>query len=734
MACVHLVLTPQRIPTGVTTAPSLEAATPALAMLRRVRPQAHRLLSAAPRALASLSQPQAPPEAPAAGRRSALAALLAAAGLGAAALGASGDADCCGIVGIVSGAGSAPDFLLEGLTILQNRGYDSAGMSTQRVEAKGEGEGQKAAPITTTKFASVQGTADSIGLLRQTREQHAGNNVGIAHTRWATHGAKTDQNSHPHWDAHRRVAVVHNGTFTNYSEVKQALEAEGVAFATQTDTEVAAQLIGHLMGEGADLLTATRLALARLEGTWGLCVMARDEPGKIVIARNGSPICIGYGAGEMYVASETTAFSRYTKRFISLRDGEVAVLHADSAELNPSDDETGFLQRFPTSRLATAPDVKVRLSPAPYPHWTIREIMEQPKAVAAALGYGGRVSDDHVYLGGLESDKTRMLSVKHLLITACGTSLYASKYGAKLMRSLHSFDSVSVEDASETSSDRFPRKDPGLLVVSQSGETRDVVRVLQMSEELPLEVPTFSVVNSVGSLIARTTKCGVYLNAGREMAVASTKAFVTQVTVMGLIAAWFAQNRPDGNQSKKDELIQCMHRLPIAIGMALRLRDQCAKVAEKLENAEHMFVLGRGYGEPIAYEGALKIKEVTYLHAEGYAGGALKHGPFALIEGEKNGKFGATPIVLIVLDDEHAAFMKTAAESVRARGAHTIVITDNPSMCEGIADTVLAIPTNGPMTALLAAVPLQLIAYELAVRKGINPDVPRNLAKAVTVD
>lgn len=639
--------------------------------------------------------------------------------------------DCCGIVGVVGKTQNASDFLLEGLTILQNRGYDSAGMSTQSNVNESD-----PAPITTTKFASVVGTADSIHLLRETKDKHEGNTTGIAHTRWATHGAKTDCNSHPHTDMHGRVSLVHNGTFTNYYEVKQELLDEGVVFSSQTDTEVAAQLIGHLMGEGADLLTAVRLALKKLEGTWGLCVMARDDPGKIVIARNGSPLCIGYGSSEMFVASETTAFSRYAKRFISLKDGEVAVIKSDSAELNPNDDgkEEGFLQRFPTSRLAVAPDVKVRLSPTPYPHWTLREIMEQPKAVAAALGYGGRVSDDHVYLGGLDSEKDRMLRIKHLLIAACGTSLYASKYGAKLMRSLNSFDSVATEDASECTSDRFSKKDGGLLVVSQSGETKDVHRVLKTAEELQLEVPTFSVVNSVGSLIARTTKCGVYLNAGRENAVASTKAFVTQVTVMGLIASWFAQNRPEGNRSKMAELIQSMHRLPIAIGMALRSREQCAKIADKLMSAEHLFVLGRGYGEPIAYEGALKIKEITYLHAEGYPGGALKHGPFALIEGENNGKFGATPIVLIVLDDEHASFMKTAAESVRARGAHTIVITDNPAMCENIADEVIPIPTNGPMTALLATIPLQLIAYELAVRKGINPDVPRNLAKAVTVD
>ncbi len=227
----------------------------------------------------------------------------------------------------------------------------------------------------------------------------------------------------------------------------------------------------------------------------------------------------------------------------------------------------------------------------------------------------------------------------------------------------------------------------------------------------------------------------MYLNAGRENAVASTKAFVTQVTVLGLIASWFAQNRgaSEANAMKRNELIQSLHRLPITIGMALRSHAQCTDVAEQLMHAQHLFVLGKGYAEPIAHEGALKIKEITYLHAEGYSGGALKHGPFALIE-DKEGTFGRTPIILIILDDEHATHMLTAAEEVRSRGAYTIVITDNASLCQNVADKIIAIPNNGPMTALLASVPLQLIAYELAVKKGINPDVPRNLAKAVTVD
>jgi len=234
-------------------------------------------------------------------------------------------------------------------------------------------------------------------------------------------------------------------------------------------------------------------------------------------------------------------------------------------------------------------------------------------------------------------------------------------------------------------------------------------------------------------LIARTTKCGVYCHAGRENAVASTKAFVTQVTVMGLIASWFAQHRANYNHSKMKELIEALHRLPITAGATLRCREQCKQVAAKLMKSEHMFVLGKGYAEPVAHEGALKIKEITYLHAEGYSGGALKHGPFALIE-SKDGNFGATPIILFILDDEHCSHMRTAAEEVRARGAFTIVVTDCPEICKDVADEVIVIPNNGPMTALLGCIPLQMIAYELAVMRGINPDVPRNLAKAVTVD
>lgn len=341
------------------------------------------------------------------------------------------------------------------------------------------------------------------------------------------------------------------------------------------------------------------------------------------------------------------------------------------------------------------------------------------------------------------------------------------------MRDLDCFDTVSVLDAAEVRRSDIPRHHGGLLAVSQSGETKDVHRAVKIGEKSG--VPCISVVNVVGSLIARTTGCGVYLNAGREHAVASTKAFTTQVTVLSLIALWFRQTREEREKllesPQKRELLEALQRLPISFGMGLRSRDRCRRVAEELKGKESMFILGKGYAEPIAYEGALKIKEMCYIHAEGYSGGALKHGPFALIEG-KEGRHGQTPVVTIILDDDHAHHMRTAAEEVRpwllllvllllclaisraslrsnpfppplpppappqvkARGARVYVITDNPKLAQGIDSDPIVIPNNGPLTALIAVLPLQLIAYELALLEGINPDAPRNLAKAVTTD
>lgn len=638
---------------------------------------------------------------------------------------------CCGIAGVVgTPKHDARDFLLEALTVLKNRGYDSAGLTTIA---------QDSGDLVTTKFASDGDKADGIELVAQRSMKSAGHSVGIAHTRWATHGGKTDENAHPHVDSTGKIALVHNGTLNNSNELRRKLQSEGHAFTSQTDTEVIAKLIGSYyekMTEGVDkskisatvVKEATEKALLECEGTWGLCIMCTDTPDELVVACNGSPLVIGCtDDNRTFIASETSAFNRYTKNFISMKDGEIGILHNDGRTLD-------------LNRIQEAPDQQIVLSPAPFEHWTIKECLEQPEAIARALAFGGRLGHDEVYLGGLDKNIKKLSKVKHMTLSACGTSMHASMYAEKLMKSIGSFDSVSTIDAAETEPKDFPCasrvEETGLIVVSQSGETKDTHRVVKNAINSGINV--LSVVNSVGSLIARTTKCGVYCNAGRENAVASTKAFTTQVTVLALIALWFRKTREklDGKAPSVEtlRLQEALMRLPISFGMALKTRDHCKRIANQLSSKEHLFVLGKGYGHSVALEGALKIKEICYLHAEGYSGGALKHGPFALIEDEKNGKFGATPIIMIILDDQHAHHMRTAAEEVRARGADLIIITDKPSLARDLCDDPIIIPSNGPMTALGAVLPLQLIAYELSLLRGINPDTPRNLAKAVTVD
>lgn len=652
--------------------------------------------------------------------------LLAAAGattLAASSMNEKSNAKCCGIVGVVGAKdGSARDFLIEGLTILKNRGYDSAGIATMP---------EKDPSLVITKFASEGEKADGLKLVDEGSQLSNGHNIGIAHTRWATHGGKTDENSHPHTDSSGKIAIVHNGTINNCNELRKELQGRGHVFYGQTDTEVVAKLLGEIYEKNGDknLKKAVEQTLVRCDGSWGLCIMCTDHPDQLIVARNGSPLVIGFGTDRTYIASETSAFNRYTKNFISMNDGEIGVLRADGHTMD-------------LTRMQEAPDQEVQLSPAPYPHWTLKECLEQPEAIARALGFGGRLTADNVQLGGLEKMKDELSRVKYLTLSACGTSLNAARYAEKLMKHLGSFDMVHSIDAAETDKNDFPRdlkksKESAFLVVSQSGETKDVANVVNAAQENDLTV--MSVVNSVGSLIARTTKLGVYCNAGRENAVASTKAFTTQVTVLALIALWFRELKDKVNgvaehsveaQLLKDSLM----RLPICMGMALRNREQCREIAMRLNGKDHCFLLGKGYGEPVAYEGALKLKEMCYLHAEGYSGGALKHGPFALIESNDNGKLGATPIIMLILNDNHAHHMRTAAEEVKARGADVIIITDKKELAEGLDSNPIVIPSNGPMTALGAVMPIQLIAYELAMLRDINPDTPRNLAKAVTVD
>jgi glutamine---fructose-6-phosphate transaminase (isomerizing) len=571
-----------------------------------------------------------------------------------------------------------------------------------------------------TKFASDGDKADAIDLVRVHSAASAGHTVGIAHTRWATHGGKTDANAHPHTDSSGKIALVHNGTINNANELRKELLKLGHTFQGTTDSEVLAKLIGHYYEKAttaskrpsASLVKlATENALSRCDGSWGLCVMCSDIPGELIVACHGSPMVIGVADDRTFVASETSAFSRFTKNFISMNDGEIGVLHPDA-------------RTFDLTRTQRAPDdqqFKVAL-PESVPHWTLKEICEQPEAIARALSFGGRLASDKISLGGLEKNFDRLCKIKYVTLTACGSSLNAARYGERLMKQLGSFDRVTTIEAAEfDDDDDFPCPEnvqaTGLIVVSQSGETQTVQEIVKQA--LDKDITCISVVNEVGSLIARTTKMGVYCNAGREYGVTSTKGFSTQVVVLALIALWFRQKRDylEGRRNSVDtiRLKEALMRLPISFGMALKLREQCQQVAKRLNTKEHCFVLGKGFGESIALEGAMKIKEICYLHAEGYSGGALKHGPFALIENDETGKFGATPIIMLILDDNHAHHMRIAAEETKARGADLIIITDKPELAEGLDDNPLVIPNNGPLTALGAILPLQLIAYELAV-------------------
>jgi len=621
--------------------------------------------------------------------------------------------DNCGIAGVVGNELDANGFLIEGLTILRNRGYDSAGIATISKDGK---------DLTLTKFASRDSTNDSIDLVRSNLSSHAGHTVGIAHTRWATHGGRTDVNAHPHVDEKHRLALVHNGTINNAYELKKDLELQGIKFSSETDTEVIAQLIGTYLDKGFEIKDAMTHALSRCDGSWGLALISKSHPNEILLACNGSPMVIGLGQGKTFVASETSAFSKYTKNFIAMKDKEIAVIKPNSTSLD-------------ISRVEVAPENDVLLTADPYPHFTIKECLEQPEAIARALSYGARMNGRRIVLGGLDGNVEELTQIKNLLVTACGTSKHAGEFGAKLMRDLDCFDSVFTMDSAEVRRSDIPKHNGGLLAISQSGETKDVHRAVKLGAEGG--VPCFSVVNAVGSLIARTTGIGVYLNAGREQAVASTKAFTTQVTVLTLIALWFRQTKEERDKLPeihlKRELFDSLQRLPISFGMAMNTRDKCRAISKELQGKRSMFILGKGLGEPIALEGALKIKEMCYLHAEGFSGGALKHGPFALIEGPE-GSEGSTPVIAIILNDDHSMAMRISAEEVKARGAKVYVITDNPKLAVGIDNDPIIIPNNGPLTALLAVLPLQFIAYELSVIKGINPDAPKNLAKAVTTD
>ena len=529
--------------------------------------------------------------------------------------------ECSGIVAVVGNKGNSRDFLSEGLDVFKNRGFDGVGLATMNHEQGSLkiSKSSHASPNTTT--TSSEAPADTIARLVQSHyislQQSAEPvpTVGMAHTRWATKGNRGQANAHPHTDSTGKIALVHNGTLTNANVLRAELEGKGHVFNSQTDSEVIAKLIGHYYyGDNKDpqtvtLRDATERALQRCDGTWGLSVICEDVPDELVVACNGSSLYIGVGDDEkIYVSSELEVFQPYTKNYIEMKDGEIGVLQAygqrslDLSRLKEtprrSDDQgdTGGI-----------PEV-----PEPYPHWTLKEIMEQPEAIARALGFGGRLGWEGVHLGGPDSKASVLKRIKHLVVAGCGSSLNAARYGERIMKqldsvpgSITSLDVVEAEDVdlpclrdSEGSAGKSQRDfgSTGLIVVSQSGETKSVYELV--TKAMGKGVSVMSVVNTVGSLVARTTKLGVYCQAGQENGVVSTKTFVTQVTVLSLVALWFRELRDkvEGTNStfEADLLRDALLRLPISFGMALKTRDRCKEVARNLKDKHHCFVLGKG--------------------------------------------------------------------------------------------------------------------------------------------
>ena len=607
----------------------------------------------------------------------------------------------CGIIGYI-GNRSAPSLLVEGLKRMEYRGYDSAGVAVMN----GNGvETRKAAG----KISQLERALSASPVHGET---------GIGHTRWATHGVPNECNAHPHIDCKGHIAVVHNGIIENSGTLKQGLEARGHKFASETDTEV----IAHLVEEAFDgnLEDAVIEALWQIEGTYGIAVVSSDDPDKIVAARKGSPLLIGLGNGEYYVASDVSAILAHTREVVYLDDGDVAVLTREGyTVLNQRAQE---LERR-VSKIDWDLD---QIERGGFDHFMLKEIFEQPATVENCMR--GRLLPDQgtAKLGGLNMTDEELLRFDNILITACGTSWHSALIGEFMLESLARIP-VEVEYASELRYRNPIVTDKTLcIVISQSGETADTLAA--MREAKARGARTYGIVNVVGSTIARESDGGIYVHAGPEIGVASTKAFTSQIIALMLFTLKLARLRALSMVDGK-EIIEEMQALPGKIKEILDRAPEVEKIAEEFKNAQNFLYLGRGYSFPTALEGALKLKEISYIHAEGYPAAEMKHGPIALID-EK------MPVVFITPHDSVFDKVVSNVQEVKARGGRVIAITTrDEEALEGKLDYEFRIPeTKDMLSPVLASVPLQLLAYYIAVKRGTNVDQPRNLAKSVTVE
>ena len=611
----------------------------------------------------------------------------------------------CGIVGYIGPKNCVP-ILLEGLRRLEYRGYDSAGIAlikdgVFRIE-------KKAGKV--ADLVNMIGTAN--GSLSAP--------VGMGHTRWATHGEPTDINAHPHWDSHKEIAIIHNGIIENYAAIKTKLLRECHVFESATDTEVLAHLIEEMYKTTNDLYSAVRLALAEVEGTYGLVVLSTREPSKIIAARKGSPLLVGIGEGENFVASDASAIVDHTRQVVYLEDGEVAEVTAHGFRTMTIDDvETEKVVEEITLELS-------QIERGGYEHFMLKEINEQPETIRNAMRGRLLVNEGDVKLGGLSDVMDKLLNARRIIITACGTSWHAGLVGEYMFEQIAKIP-TEVEYASEFRY-RNPilTEDDVVFLISQSGETADTMAALKEAKKRGATV--LGIVNVVGSSIARESHAGVYVHAGPEIGVASTKAFTSQLTVIALISLMLARKK---GMSREDGTVLAreLAALPDKVARMLENVEPIRRLAEEFKDVQNFLYLGRGANFPVALEGALKLKEISYIHAEGYPAAEMKHGPIALIDENM-------PVVVVVPKDGIYEKVVSNIQEVRARRGRIIAIAnEDDHEIEKMAEFVLRVPrTYGFFGPIINVIPLQLLSYYIAVARGTDVDQPRNLAKSVTVE
>ncbi|MBE9469532.1 MAG: glutamine--fructose-6-phosphate transaminase (isomerizing) [Bacteroidetes bacterium] len=610
----------------------------------------------------------------------------------------------CGIVGYIGNKEAYP-VLINGLKRLEYRGYDSAGIAIINGD---------------TRIYKCKGKVSDLETFVKNKD--VSGSIGMGHTRWATHGEPNNVNAHPHKSQYGHFVVIHNGIIENYSRLKTKLEKRGYTFKSQTDTEILANLIEYIYLKGkVSGEIAVRLALTKVIGTYGLIVSCKEEQNQLIAARNGSPLVVGIGKKEYYIASDATPIVEYTNSVIYLNDNDVAIIKKDELTIKTihNDKQIPKIQTL---------DLDIgEIEKGGFDHFMLKEIFEQPKAILDT--FRGRMSANKtdIYLGGLYNVLPKLVEAKRIIIIGCGTSWHAGLVGEYLIEEYAKIP-VEVEYASEF---RYRKpiiyKDDIIIAISQSGETADTLAAIKLAQESGAIV--LGICNVVGSSIPRLTDAGVYTHAGPEIGVASTKAFTSQVTILTMMAMLLGKKRNVLSQEEYKNLIAELTKTPDKIALILKHCENIKNIAAKYKDATNFLYLGRGYFFPVALEGALKLKEISYIHAEGYPAAEMKHGPIALID-EK------MPVVVIATKDKSYEKIVSNIQEIKARkGVVIAVVTEGDTVIKNLADHVIEIPDSDQALApLLTVVPLQLLSYYIAVMRGCNVDQPRNLAKSVTVE